>query len=124
MAGTCIGPVDGHDAELPWPPPWPRPRRSTDSPTLIICKTAIGKGAPNRADTAKAHGEPLGADEIELTREALGWPHAPFVDSRADVYAAWDAKRRRRCAEQAWNERFDAYAAAYPELAARVACAA
>ena len=52
---------------------------STDKPTLIVCKTSIGKGSPNRANTAKAHGEPLGGDEIKLTRDAIGWSHDPFV---------------------------------------------
>ena len=88
----------------------------SDKPTLICCKTAIGKGSPNRANTAKAHGEPLGAEEIALTRAALGWPHAPF-EIPADVYNAWDAKAAGQRAEAAWNQAFAAYRAAFPELA-------
>jgi transketolase len=88
----------------------------TDRPTLICCKTQIGKGSPNRVNTAKAHGEPLGAEEVRLTREALGWPHAPFHVPR-EVYAAWDARAAGKAAEAAWNERFKAYKAAYPALA-------
>jgi len=70
-------------------------KKSKDKPTLICCKTSIGKGSPNRANTAKAHGEPLGADEIALTRAALGWTHAPF-EIPAEVYADWDAKAPAR----------------------------
>jgi transketolase len=112
---NVIGPVDGHDV-TPWTRHCPG-QESTDKPTLIVCKTHIGKGSPNRANTAKAHGEPLGAEEIKLTREALGWTHEPFVIPE-DVYAAWDAKAAGQAAEAAWDERFAAYKAAYPELAA------
>ena len=69
--------------------------QSTDRPTLICCKTTIGKGSPNRAGTAKAHGEALGADEIKLTRAALGWAHEPFVVPE-EAYADWDARAARR----------------------------
>ena len=75
---NVLGPIDGHDAALV-AKTIAQAKQSSDMPTLIICKTAIGKGSPNRANTAKAHGEPLGAEEIKLSREALGWPHAPFV---------------------------------------------
>ena len=92
-------------------------KQSSDKPTLICCKTSIGFGSPNRAGTAKAHGEPLGADEIALTRAALGWSHGPF-EIPADVYADWDAKAAGAQREAAWNERFAAYSAAYPEQAA------
>jgi transketolase len=81
-----------------------------------VCKTHIGKGSPNRANTAKAHGEPLGAEEIKLTREALNWPHAPFVIPKP-VYAAWDAKAAGKAAEKAWNDVFAAYKKAHPALA-------
>jgi len=86
-------------------------------PHLIICKTHIGKGSPNRANTAKAHGEPLGAEEIALTRAALGWKSAPFEIPKS-VYADWDAKKAGAKREAAWNKTFAAYAKAYPELAA------
>jgi transketolase len=91
-------------------------KNGSSGPTLICCKTAIGKGSPNRANTAKAHGEPLGAEEIKLTREALGWTHEPFKIPK-DVYAAWDAKAAGKAAETAWNETFKAYKAAHPALA-------
>ena len=89
----------------------------TDRPTLICCKTTIGEGSPHRAGTAKAHGEALGADEVRLTREAIGWPYEPFVIPEA-VYEAWDARAAGIAAQTAWNDAFDAYRAAYPELAA------
>ena len=112
---NVLGPIDGHDAELV-ANTIVEAKKSTERPTLIICKTAIGHGSPNRANTAKAHGEPLGAEEIKLTREALNWPHAPFVIPKP-VYAAWDAKASGAAAEQGWNERFKAYQADHPELA-------
>ena len=112
---NVLGPIDGHDAELV-ANTIVEAKKSTERPTLIICKTAIGQGSPNRANTAKAHGEPLGAEEIKLTREALDWPHAPFVIPKP-VYAAWDAKASGAAAEQGWNERFKAYQAAHPDLA-------
>ena len=112
---NVLGPIDGHDAELV-ANTIVEAKKSTERPTLIICKTAIGQGSPNRANTAKAHGEPLGAEEIKLTREALNWPHAPFVIPKP-VYAAWDAKVSGAAAEQGWNERFKAYQGAHPELA-------
>ena len=113
---NVIGPIDGHDVDAV-DRAIGEARQSADRPTLIICRTHIGKGSPNRQDTAKAHGEPLGASEIALTREALGWPHGPFVIPD-EVYAAWDAKAAGAKAEQRWHERFAAYAQAYPRLAA------
>ncbi|WP_246316161.1 transketolase [Tepidicella baoligensis] len=112
---NVVGPVDGHDVDAV-DAAIAQARQSTDKPTLIVCKTSIGKGSPNRANTAKAHGEPLGVEEIQLTREALGWPHAPFVIPK-DVYAAWDAKAAGKAAEKAWNDRFAAYKKAFPDLA-------
>jgi len=112
---NVIGPVDGHDvnavdAAL-------AASKSATQPTLIICRTTIGKGSPNRGGTAKAHGEALGAEEIRLTREAIGWPHEPFVVP-AEVYAQWDAKAAGAQREADWNARFAAYRATHPELAA------
>jgi len=112
---NVLGPISGHDAELV-ADTIAEAKKSSDKPTLIICKTAIGQGSPNRANTSKAHGEPLGAEEIKLTREAIGWPHAPFVIPK-DVYAAWDAKAAGSAAEKAWNDKFAAYKAAHPALA-------
>ncbi len=111
-----IGPIDGHDVQAV-SRALADAKNNTDGPTLIICKTHIGKGSPNRGNTAKAHGEPLGADEIKLTREALNWPHEPFQIPQ-DVYAAWDAKARGLTAETEWDVRFAAYKTAHPQLAA------
>ena len=113
---NVVGPVDGHDVDAV-DAAIAQARKSSDKPTLVIAKTHIGKGSPNRANTSKAHGEPLGAEEIKLTREALGWSHEPFVIP-AEVYAAWDAKAAGAKAEGDWDARFDAYAEAFPELAA------
>ncbi|MBA3059058.1 MAG: transketolase [Gammaproteobacteria bacterium] len=112
---NVLGPIDGQDAELV-ASTIVQAKESSDKPTLIICKTAIGCGSPNRANTSKAHGEPLGDAEIALTREALKWPHKPFVVPK-DVAAAWDAKAAGSAAEKTWNDQFAAYKAAYPELA-------
>ncbi|SCK62200.1 transketolase [Variovorax sp. HW608] len=110
-----IGPIDGHDVKEV-AKAIEKAKKHGDKPTLIICKTQIGKGSPNRANTAKAHGEPLGADEIGLTRSALQWTHAPF-ELPAAVYEEWDAKAAGTRAEAAWNEKFAAYAEAFPDLA-------
>jgi len=112
---NVIGPIDGHNAEVV-SNAIVEAKKSTERPTLIICKTHIGKGSPNRANTAKAHGEPLGAEEIKLTRESIGWSHAPFVIPK-EVYADWDAKEAGKATEQAWKDTFAAYQAAHPELA-------
>ena len=115
---NVIGPIDGHDADKV-AAAIEEAKKQTERPTLIVCKTHIGKGSPNRANTAKAHGEPLGAEEIALTREALGWASEPFVIPE-DVYASWDCKANGQAFEAAWNERFAAYTAAFPELAAEL----
>jgi transketolase len=112
---NVIGPIDGHDADAV-ERAIADAKNKADAPTLILCKTAIGQGSPNRANTAKAHGEPLGAEEIKLTREALGWNHAPFKIPK-EVYAAWDAKAAGKAMEADWNARFAAYKKAFPELA-------
>jgi transketolase len=112
---NVLGPINGQDAELV-EQTIARAKESTDKPTLIICKTAIGAGSPNRAGTSKAHGEPLGAEEIKLTREALGWTSAPFVIPK-DIAAAWDAKAKGSAAERAWKETFAKYKEAHPALA-------
>ncbi len=89
------------------------------APTIIICKTVIGKGSPNRAGTAKAHGESLGAEEIAATRKALGWSEPPF-EIPADLYAAWDATQVGAERHARWQDDFDAYAAQFPEEAAEL----
>ena len=116
---NVIGPIDGHDADAV-SAAITDAKKAADRPTLIVCKTRIGQGSPNRANTAKAHGEPLGAEEVRLTRAALNWPHAPF-EVPQQAYDAWDAKARGLAAESDWDARFAAYKAAHPELAAEFA---
>ena len=113
---NVIDAVDGHDAAAV-SAAIAGAKSSTDKPTLIVCKTHIGKGSPNRANTSKAHGEPLGAEEIGLTRTALNWPHTAF-DLPKETYAAWDAKVKGGKHEAAWDKKFAAYTKAHPELAA------
>ena len=91
-------------------------KNCADKPTLIICKTSIGKGSPNRQNTSKAHGEPLGAEEIALTRTALGWAHAPF-DIPKQVYSDWNNLAKGTQAELSWDTRFAGYRQAFPDLA-------
>ena len=111
---NVIAGVDGHDVDAV--DAAIAQAKKADKPTLICCKTTIGKGSPNRAGTAKAHGEALGAEEIKLTREALGWTHEPFVIPEP-VYEQWDARHTGLAAETAWVDAFEAYGKAYPELA-------
>jgi transketolase len=113
---NVIGPIDGHDAAAVSTAIAAAKTNADNKPTLIVCKTHIGKGSPNRANTAKAHGEPLGAEEIKLTREALNWPHAPF-EIPDEARHAWDAKAKGLLAEAAWDAKFAAYKITYPELA-------
>ena len=91
--------------------------KATNTPSLICCKTTIGKGAPNKEGGHHVHGEPLGADEIKAAREAMGWTLPPF-EIPDDIYAGWDAKDKGAAAESAWNDKFAAYEAAYPAEAA------
>ncbi|VAX09225.1 Transketolase [hydrothermal vent metagenome] len=111
-----IADVDGHDADALLKAT-EMAHAMTDKPTLICCKTTIGFGSPNKAGSHACHGAPLGEEEINLTKAALGWDHGPF-EVPADVYAGWDAKEKGAAAEAAWNEKFAAYKAAHPELAA------
>jgi transketolase len=107
--------VDGHDPEA-LQKAIEFAKAMTDKPTLICCKTTIGFGSPNKAGTHESHGAPLGEEEINLTKAALGWDHGPFEVPK-DVYAAWDAKDKGAEAEAAWNKKFAAYEAAHPLLA-------
>jgi len=107
--------VDGHDVDaldraL-------QEARSAGRPTLICCRTVIGKGSPGKAGTHDVHGAPLGADEIANTRRALGWTHAPFVVPD-DVRKQWDASARGEAVEAEWKRRFEAYRRHYPHEAA------
>jgi transketolase len=115
---SVLGPINGHDVAAV-SRAIAQAKTSADKPTLIICKTSIGKGSPNRANTAKAHGEPLGTEEIKLTREALDWPHPPFVIPQS-VYDDWDARKKGAEAESDWNTQFAAYQGAHPALAAEL----
>ncbi|WP_421413395.1 transketolase [Serratia plymuthica] len=92
-------------------------RKVTDKPSLLMCKTVIGFGSPNKAGTHDVHGAALGAAEVAATREALGWKYAAF-EIPQDIYAQWDAKEAGQAKESAWNDKFAAYAKAFPELAA------
>ncbi|KAA0262836.1 transketolase [Hafnia alvei] len=92
-------------------------RKVTDKPSLLMCKTTIGFGSPNKAGSHEAHGAPLGAAEIEATRKALGWNYAPF-EIPQEIYSQWDAKEAGKAKESAWDKKFAAYQAAFPELAA------
>ncbi|HYJ97997.1 MAG TPA: transketolase [Burkholderiaceae bacterium] len=110
-----IGPIDGHDVNAV-DSALAQAADSQHQPTLIVCRTTIGKGAPTRAGTAKAHGEPLGADEVAATRKALNWEHGTFELPKAAT-DLWDARTAGRSAQMRWNERFARYRAAHPELA-------
>ena len=90
--------------------------KQSDKPTLICCKTVIGKGAPNMQGTDKVHGAALGDKEIAATREATGWNHAPF-EIPDDVYVAWDGKPRGKTLQQEWEAKFAAYSERYPREA-------
>ncbi|KGQ33717.1 transketolase [Gallibacterium genomosp. 2] len=94
-------------------------KAETSKPTLIICKTIIGYGSPNKANSHDSHGAPLGEEEIALTRKNLGWNYAPF-EIPAEIYAEWDAKPQGAEREAEWQQRFAAYQSAYPELAAEL----
>ncbi len=111
-----IGPIDGHDL-VALDAALVEAKVACGKPTLIVCRTTIGAGSPGRAGTAKAHGEALGAEELAATRAALGWNHPPFEIPDA-IRAAWDARAAGAQRESAWQARFDAYRAAFPELAA------
>jgi transketolase len=89
----------------------------TDKPSLLMCKTIIGFGSPNKAGTHEVHGAALGADEVAATRKAIGWNYPPF-EIPQDIYAQWDAKEAGKAKEASWNDKFAAYAKAHPELAA------
>ncbi len=107
--------IDGHDAKA-LAEAIEQAQAVTDKPSLLMCKTVIGFGSPNKAGSHDCHGAPLGDAEIEATRKALGWSY-PAFEIPKDYYEAWDAKATGKQREDEWNARFDAYAKAYPELA-------
>ena len=109
-----IGPINGHDMAAV--DRALNDAKRSEKPVLVVCQTNIGQGSPNRVGTAKAHGEPLGADEIALTRQALDWQAQPFEVPEA-VARAWDGRARGATLHGEWQQRWQAYAKAYPDLA-------
>jgi len=114
--GWHVQSVDGHDSAA-IQKAIDAAKKVTDKPSLICCKTIIGKGSPNKCGSHDCHGSALGDDEVAATRANIGWNHEPFVIP-ADVYEGWDAKAKGAAAEAAWNAKFDAYAKAFPAEAA------
>ncbi|MAD53822.1 transketolase [Idiomarina sp. UBA3162] len=110
--------VDGHDADA-IKQAIESARSETQRPTLIICKTVIGFGSPNKQGQESCHGAPLGDDEIALARKQLNWSYDRF-EVPQDVYQAWDAKDKGDAIEASWNKHWTAYEQAYPELAAEL----
>ncbi|PHM70908.1 transketolase [Xenorhabdus kozodoii] len=107
--------IDGHDADA-IAAAIEAARQETGKPSLLMCKTIIGFGSPNKAGKEECHGSPLGDAEIEATRKALGWEH-PAFDIPQDIYAGWNAQEAGKAKEAVWAEKFAAYAQNYPELA-------
>ncbi|WP_113465770.1 transketolase, partial [Escherichia coli] len=108
--------VDGHDPEAV--DAAVREAKSvTDKPSLLCCKTIIGFGSPNKANSHDCHGSALGADEVALVRERLQWPYAPF-EIPGEIYAEWDATEKGAQVQQEWDALFADYAKQWPELAA------
>lgn len=111
---NVIGQIDGHDiaavdAAI-------KEAKKSDKPTLIICRTLIGKGSPNKEGSEATHGSPLGLEEIAATKASLGWNYGPF-EVPSDVYASWNAKDAGDAREEEWNQLFESYVAANPEKA-------
>jgi len=122
LAGTeayhwhVVHDIDGHDPEAV-KKAIQEAQAVTDKPSLIICRTVIGFGSPNKAGKEEAHGAALGEEEVALTRQKLGWHH-PAFEIPKEIYRAWDAREKGEKAQQGWKEKFAAYQQAYPELAA------
>ena len=110
--GWHVQAVDGHDVTAIGKA-IDAAKKVKDKPSLICCKTIIGKGSPNKSGSHDCHGSALGEAEVAATRAAIGWAHEPFVIP-ADVYAGWDAKAKGKKAEADWDKKFAAYAKAYP----------
>jgi transketolase len=114
-----LGPVDGHSVEAVDAALAEARASTAGKPVLVIARTVIGQGSPNRAGTAKAHGEALGTAEIALTRAALDWPYEPFVVPEP-IRAAWDARVAGAAAQADWDRAMAAYAHEHPALAAEL----
>ena len=115
MGWHVVRAIDGHDAEA-IDMAIREAKAVTDKPSLIVCKTVIGKGAPTKAGSAGCHGSPLGAEETAAAKAAMGWTAEPFTVP-ADIKAAWDAREAGAAAQKEWEDMFAGYAAAFPELA-------
>ena len=115
---NVIGPVDGHDIDA-MDAAIAEAKKSEDKPTMIIARTVIGKGSPNRAGTSKVHGEALGEEELALTRQELGWTWGPF-EIPAELYAAMDARAAGAEMEAQYAAMVEGYKAQYPELYAEL----
>ncbi|MBQ0722656.1 MAG: transketolase [Paraperlucidibaca sp.] len=113
-----IGPIDGHDADA-IRTATQEAQADISRPTMIICKTVIGAGSPNKQGKEDCHGAPLGKDEIALTRAALGWEHEPFVIP-SEIYEAWDARPKGDVLEENWDGLWSQYEQAHPSLAAEL----
>ncbi len=113
-----IADVDGHDAQAVGDA-IDEARNEPDRPSIICCKTVIGYGSPNKAGKESSHGSALGEEEVELTRQSLGWTHAPF-EIPADIYDSWNAHEAGAQAQRQWREMFAEYEAHYPQLAAEL----
>ncbi len=112
---NVISAVDGHDPQA-ISAAFAAAQAELSKPTLICCRTKIGFGAPNTEGSAKTHGSPLGAEEIAATRLNLAWPYTPFVIPD-DIYQAWDARVKGKKSAELWQQQWQAYNAAFPELA-------
>lgn len=110
--------VDGHDSDA-LVAAVEAAKANTSQPTLICCKTVIGFGSPNKEGKEDCHGAPLGDDEIIATRQKLGWEHGPFEIPDA-IYNEWDGRQAGAELEKKWNDDFEAYQSAYPELASEL----
>ena len=113
-----VADVDGHDPAAVTSA-IEAARSETGKPTLICCKTLIGKGSPGKQGTAACHGSALGAEEVAATREAIGWSHPPFVIPD-EIYGGWNNREQGAAAESSWGELMQAYATAHPALAAQL----
>ena len=112
----AIRDVDGHDPDAV-DKAIQEAKKVSDKPTLICCKTIIGKGSPNKSGSHDCHGAALGDDEVALVRKEIGWDHDPFVIPQ-DIYDGWNQKEKGQAKEDAWNAKFNAYAKEFPEMAA------
>ncbi|EJL85574.1 transketolase [Pantoea sp. RIT-PI-b] len=114
VVGSAEG-IDGHDSAA-IAAAIKEAQSVTDKPSLIICRTTIGFGSPNKAGKEESHGAALGEEEVALTRQKLGWHYPPFEIPK-EIYQQWDAKEAGAQREKSWDEKFAAYKSAHPELA-------